>query len=95
MTPTQDPDRRSAARRRPPGRRPISPVWFGVGLLALFLLINLASGAFKEGKPLEYSEFKSLLAQGRVAEVVVSEDSIRGKYQDGEGNNQAFTTTRL
>jgi cell division protease FtsH len=25
----------------------------------------------------------------------VGEDSIRGKYQDGEGNNQAFTTTRL
>ena len=91
MTPSPQSERRP----RPPTRRPISPVWFGAGLLALFLIINLVSSALKEGKPLEYSEFKSKLATGRIVDVLVSADTISGKYLDGNGNETPFTTTRL
>jgi cell division protease FtsH len=49
----------------------------------------------RDGKALEYSEFKSLLQQGRVAEVTLSPESIRGKYQDADNNQVAFTTVHV
>ncbi|HUL74677.1 MAG TPA: ATP-dependent zinc metalloprotease FtsH [Vicinamibacterales bacterium] len=87
------PLRRNPAPRGP--RRVFSPVWLIVSFLALFLLVNLVSTALHEGKVLEYSEFKSLLQQGRIVEVTLSDEQIRGKYQDGDGNQQAFTTVHV
>jgi cell division protease FtsH len=66
-----------------------------VSFLAVFLLVNIVSSALRDGKALEYSEFKSLLQQGRVAEVTLSPESIRGKYQDADNNQIAFTTVHV
>jgi cell division protease FtsH len=66
-----------------------------VSFFAAFLLINLASAVFQDGKVLEYSEFKSLLQQGRVVEATISDEAIRGKYQDADGNHVAFTTVHV
>jgi cell division protease FtsH len=88
----------SPLRRNPaprPPRRIFSPVWLIVSFFALFLLVNLVSSALREGKALEYSEFKSLLQQGRIVEVTLSDESIRGKYQDGDGNQQSFSTVHV
>ncbi len=88
----------SPFQRRPaprPPRRALSPVWVTVSFLAVFLLVNIVSSALRDGKALEYSEFKSLLQQGRVVEVTLSPESIRGKYQDADNNQVAFTTVHV
>jgi len=88
----------SPFQRRPaprPPRRALSPIWVTVSFLAVFLLVNIVSSALRDGKALEYSEFKSLLQQGRVAEVTLSPESIRGKYQDADNNQIAFTTVHV
>ena len=81
-------------RGRPPARRPLSPVWFGLGLFVLVLVFNMVNAALRRGT-LEYSEFKSLLAQGRVSEVVISQDAITGKYLDPNDKETEFTTNKV
>ncbi len=70
-------------------------MWLGVAFFGVFLLINLVSSFLQDGKVLEYSEFKSLLAQGRVVEVTLSDEAIHGKYQDADGTHIAFTTVHV
>lgn len=44
---------------------------------------------------LSYSEFQSLLAQGRVADVVISENFIRGTFDEPLNGKTGFRTTRV
>jgi cell division protease FtsH len=95
MSPDSNPP--SPLQRRPTPRPPrrLSPMWLMVSFFAAFLLINVASAVFQDGKVLEYSEFKSLLQQGRVVEATISDESIHGKYQDADGNHVAFSTVHV
>ncbi len=95
MAPIHEPDRRPPPRRRVPGRRPFSPLWFGVALFLLFLLVNVVASVLRQGKTLEYSEFKSLLGQGQVKEVALSEQSVHGTYVDADGHEVQFTTVAV
>jgi cell division protease FtsH len=83
-------------RGRPPVRRPVSPVWFGVGLFVLVIVFNVVNAALRRGT-LEYSEFKSYLAQGRVTEAVISQDVITGKFLDPTDHDREkeFTTNKV
>ncbi|ODS54478.1 MAG: cell division protein FtsH [Acidobacteria bacterium SCN 69-37] len=76
-------------------RGPISPLWFGAVLFGLLLLANALSTSLSRAESLDYSAFKSLLAQGRVAEVQISTDVIRGRYQDADGTQRDFTAIRV
>jgi cell division protease FtsH len=89
------PDVNPRSPRRPPPRRPLSPIWFGAALFGLLLLANLASALFHQGQTLDYSEFKSLLSQGRIVEAQLSKDAVTGKYQDGDNSQKAFTAVRV
>ncbi len=93
--PETPPSPRQPNRPRTPPKPPISPLWIGVSLIGLFLVVNLLASSLQAGPAIPYSEFKSLLAQGQVTEVVVGVDSIRGTYQDGAGNDVVFRTTRI
>ena len=93
MTPTP-PSTRKPVRGRPPGRL-ISPLWIMAGVLGLLLVINAISNAVQQGETLPYSQFKSLLAQGRVVTAVVTTNAIHGTYQDGEGTTRAYNTLRV
>jgi cell division protease FtsH len=86
---------RPPTRQRPPAKPPASALWIGIGLVGLVLLVNLVSSTMQAGRSLPYSEFKSLLAQGQVTEIVVGVETIRGTYQDGAGADVAFQTTRV
>src|SRR5688500_8447910 len=81
--------------RRSPFRRPLSPLYFGALLFGLLIAAQLATSLYTTGKELSYSEFKSLLAQGQVVEVHLSEENIRGTYQDGTGQPVEFTAVRV
>ena len=94
-TPTESrpPNPRGDRRGRPPA--PSEPatvrgVWLFLGLLAL-----LAVGQFLLMPPgsrsVSYSEFLEMVRGGRVTEVVVGADEIRGAASEPEGGSQWFT----
>ena len=93
MSPVPESDRR--ARPRPPGRRPIPTIWFGLGLFALVIVFNIVSTTLRGGTPLDYSEFKSQLDQGRLTEVVIGLDTLHGKYLDPNNREVPFTANKV
>ncbi|MBL8710733.1 MAG: ATP-dependent zinc metalloprotease FtsH [Rhodospirillaceae bacterium] len=63
-----------------------------LGILALQSLLSSIMAV----QVLPYSEFKTLLAEGKVAEVVVTENHVQGTLKDdGSGRSQQFITTRV
>ena len=75
--------------------RPAASLWYG---LALILLLGLAQFYWikPSAGPIPYSEFKTLLKNGQVAEVHVGEQLIRGTLKEAPGGqSKEFTTTRV
>jgi cell division protease FtsH len=92
------PNQRGNDRRgqRPLGARPTSSVWWGVGLLVIFALAQLYYLA-PGGRQVPYSEFKRMLREGAVAEVVIGAQTIRGTSKQPPAPDQSaqFTTPRV
>jgi cell division protease FtsH len=82
-------------RRRASLRRPFSPIWFGVLLFAMLLLVQGVFSVLRRGETLDYSAFKSLLSQDRIVEVRLGRDDVQGVYLDGDGNQKAFNAIRV
>jgi cell division protease FtsH len=81
-------------RRRPTFRRPFSPLWVAAAILAALVLVNLLATPDR-GETLDYSEFKSLLAQGRIAEVELGPERVRGEFQNANGTLAPFEAVRV
>ena len=62
----------------------------GFGLLALAQAVMLAPA----GRAVPYSEFKSLVRSGQVAEVVVGDTLVRGTLKKADGTS-GFSTVRI
>jgi cell division protease FtsH len=82
--------------RQMPGRS-ASSLWYG---LAFLLLLGGAQMYFlaSAGRPIPYSEFKQLLKNGKVVEVAISDQTIRGTLTEEIGTDtksKLFTTTRV
>src|SRR6476661_2754219 len=85
--------------QRPLTARQSSPLWYG---LAFLILLGVAQMYYLTpgGKTVPYSEFKSLLKNGQVAEVSIGDQTIRGTLKqelagsDGKPTKQ-FSTTRV
>jgi cell division protease FtsH len=80
-------------------RRPTGSVWYGLAFLALLVLAQTYF-LVPAGRQLPYSEFKSLLKEGKIVEVTVGEQVIRGTLKPtgsagADGKPEAFTTTRI
>src|SRR5579863_4920303 len=95
MPPVETPPNRRPPLRRPSLPRPLSPIWLGAAVFLALLLVNVVSSALHDGRVLEYSQFKTLLGQGQVTEVTIDPDTVRGKYLDGAGHEQAFSSIRI
>jgi cell division protease FtsH len=82
--------------RRAIPRRSGGTVWYG---LAFLLLLALVQSYFlvRTGRQIPYSEFKSLVKDGKVAEAIVGEQTIRGslKTLDADKKPDRFMTTRI
>jgi cell division protease FtsH len=59
------------------------------------VLFNMISAALREGVTLDYSDFKTQLAQGRVTEAVIGPETIHGKYLDPNSREVSFTTNKV
>ncbi len=90
--PRKDP----AGARRPVPPRPVQSTWY---LLALFLVLALVQTYLfmPSGQTIPYSEFKTLVAQDKVTEVTVGDQSIRGQLKEpaADAKSRAFVTTRV
>jgi cell division protease FtsH len=99
MAPNPNPrlDPRGGDRRGSRPARPASSLWYA---LAFLLLLGMAQLFFMRppGRSIPYSEFKTLLKTDQIAEVVVSEQVIRGNLKaapPGPNQSTQFTTTRV
>jgi cell division protease FtsH len=71
-------------------------MWYMVGLFLLLAVVQSIVMTVRNGRTLTYSEFKTMLNQDRIIEVVVTADSIRGKLRgDGNVGEEAFSTIRV
>jgi len=94
---TQKPNPRGVRRPLPP--RAASSLWYG---LALLLVLGLVQMYYMTpgGRTVPYSEFKTMVQNGQVAEVLIGDQTIRGTLKPGAGaagddKSRQFTTTRV
>jgi cell division protease FtsH len=92
-TPTQD--QRPGERRPSAQARSISPFWLAGGLLLLVLLVNVVMSGIRDGETIQYSQFKILLNEDRIATVTMTTDAIRGTYQKDDKTTANFTAVRI
>jgi cell division protease FtsH len=84
--------------------RPFPPragasLWYGLALLIVLGLVQMYYMA-PGGRQIAYSEFKTMVQNGQVTEVVISDQVIRGTLKQGASNapddkSRQFTTTRV
>lgn len=59
------------------------------------LLLQDAIVRFQDVTPLPYSEFQRMLKEGKIKEVVVASNQIRGELKEPLQGKKRFTTTRV
>src|SRR5687768_10085554 len=84
--------------KRPPTRRPgpparFSALWFAGALLLLLMVGNIVQNVVGTGDSIQYSQFKTLVNEGRVESVTITPQAIRGNYQTPEKTVKTFSTT--
>jgi cell division protease FtsH len=93
---TPNPRGKKPGDRRLTPRGPTSAMWYVLGLVLLLALAQAFIFSFQGGQALSYSEFKSLVRQGKIQEVTVAEDSVRGQLkQANDKGSRAFTAVRI
>src|SRR5712691_8200147 len=86
--------------------RPFPPrsgaaLWYGLGLLVVLGLVNMYYMA-PGGRQLAYSEFKTLVQSGEVAEVTIGDQTLRGTLKPAaasapgsDDKSRQFITTKV
>jgi len=82
--------------RRTPSRAPGGAVWYVLGVLLLLALAQAFFSQMQSGETIPYSDFKTFVREGRVQEVTLSDDRVRGllKPTDG-GKPKPFSAIRV
>jgi cell division protease FtsH len=79
-----------------PQRPPTSAMWYVLGFLLLLALGQAFFFTAQTGQTVSYSEFKSMVRDGRVQEVSISEDRVRGTLRGApEGRPRTFSAVRV
>ena len=66
-----------------------------IAVLGVILLHDLWAG-YRSVAPLPYSEFKTLVREGKVKEIVITTNEIRGEFKepDAKGKKLSLVKTR-
>ena len=79
-----------------PRTTPPSATWYVLGFLLLLALAQTVYFSAQAGETISYSEFKNHVRAGRVQEVTVGQDAVRGLFKAQEGTKpKAFTAVRI
>ena len=93
---SKTPGRRAGDRRTPRRPPPGSTMWYVLGLLLLLALGQAFFFSIQSGRTIPYSEFKGMVRDGKVQEVVVAEDRVRGTLKGtGDARARAFSAVRI
>src|SRR5688572_23704056 len=93
---SKTPGRRAGDRRTPRRPPPGSTMWYVLGLLLLLALGQAFFFSIQSGRAIPYSEFKGMVRDGKVQEVVVAEDRVRGTLKGtGDARARAFSAIRI
>ncbi len=101
--PTTTPKTNPRGNTRGGAPRPFPPrtgasLWYGLALLIVLGLVQMYYMA-PAGRQIAYSEFKTMVQGGQVAEVVIGDQSIRGTLKQGgtpnDEKSRQFSTTRV
>src|SRR5262245_42976276 len=84
-SPQRNPSNRRSGDRRSGARPPGGAVWYVLGFLLLLALAQAFFIKIQSGETIDYSEFKALVRQDKIAEVTVSEDQLRGTLKTAPG----------
>ena len=96
QTPNKQTNRRGSDRRVGPRSAPGSAMWYVLGVMLLLALGQAFFSSMASGKTVPYSEFKTLVRDGKVQELVVAEDRIRGTLKGtGEARTRTFNAVRI
>jgi hypothetical protein len=71
-------DRRKTDRRKPPRPAASLLIWGILGLFVILAVLQSVLATLAAGTTLPYSEFKTLLREGRVVSAIVSTERVRG-----------------
>jgi cell division protease FtsH len=82
-------------RRLTPRTGPSSTMWYALGFLLLLAVGNAFVFSFQSGQTVSYSDFKNLVRDGKVQEVTVAEDRVRGQLKQGGDKTRTFTAVRI
>ena len=83
-------------RRLTPRTGPSSAMWYALGFLLLLALGNAFIFSFQSGQTISYSDFKTLVRDGKVQEVMVAEDRVRGQLKQApDAGTRNFTAVRI
>src|SRR5829696_607296 len=82
-------------RRLTPRTGPSSTMWYALGFLLLLAIGNAFVFSFQSGQTVSYSDFKNLVRDGKVQEVTVAEDRVRGQLKQGNEKTRTFTAVRI
>jgi cell division protease FtsH len=73
-----------------------SAVWYVLAFLVVAAIVQGIFYSYQAGRTVEYSEFKSLLRGGKIQEVVLSDDRIRGVLKQAEADGRkTFAAVRI
>ena len=96
QTPNKPSSRRGGDRRVGPRSAPASAMWYVLGLMLLLALGQAFFFSMSSGRTIPYSEFKTLVRESKVQELVVAEDRIRGTLKGtGDTRARAFNAVRI
>jgi cell division protease FtsH len=89
-------NRRATERRTGPRSAPGGAVWYVLGFLLLLALAQAFFVQLQSGETIPYSEFKTLVRDGKVQEVTLSDDRVHGTLKPaGSERAKAFTAVRV
>jgi cell division protease FtsH len=95
-TSTPPKNRRSNERRTGPRTPPGGAVWYVLGFLLLLALAQALFVQLQTGEAISYSEFKTLVREGKVQDVILSEERVRGTLKaPGAEKGKPFQAVRV
>jgi cell division protease FtsH len=83
--------------RRPSRTGPGAAMWMVLGFLLLLAIGQAVFFSLQSGETIPYSQFKTLVREGKVTEVTVADDRVRGLLRDtaAKGQTRPFSTIRI
>ena len=88
-------ERRKTDRRKPPRPAASVLIWWVLGFFVLLAVLQAVFVSLSAGRTVSYSEFKTLLSEGRLVRVVVGTERVHGTMRADDGTTQPFTTTKV